>query len=191
MIHTAFPHFREIRTTATGYKDRHCMKMDSASAGTATSDESKQPCFLNAITSAVPAAVIGWVFGFIPSIARNRSFSSRDLWLSDGNASAINLAKFSGVYSFAHCLLTRIRQVDDAWNRGAAGDDDVPIKPCKPCLEEMPSSMRARRQEIPSLPSLRLCDWPCNWMVGRPASCTAVLHRHRTHQLHRGLWRRV
>ena len=97
--------------------------MDSVSA-VASSDEPTQqsPCFLNAITSAIPAGLIGWVFGFIPSLARNRSFSSRDVWLADGNASAVNLAKFSGVYSLAHCLLTRIRQVDDAWNRGAAGD---------------------------------------------------------------------
>ena len=73
---------------------------------------------------AVPAGMIGWVFGLIPSMAKNRSFSAptRALWISEANASAVNLAKFSGAYGLSHCIITRIRQVDDALNRGVAGE---------------------------------------------------------------------
>ncbi len=81
----------------------------------------QQPCILNAVYATVPAAVLGWFFGLLPSMFRNRSLAMRQTWLTDANLSAQNLAKFSGTYSFAHCIISRLRQVDDALNRGVAG----------------------------------------------------------------------
>lgn len=80
-----------------------------------------QPCFLSALGGAIPSGILGWFFGVVPAMVRNRSWQKRGLWLEEGASSAKNLMLFSGTYAFAHCLLTRIRQVDDAWNRGIAG----------------------------------------------------------------------
>ena len=97
--------------------------MSGTAASSTSTDEPPQPCFLSAALGAIPAGLIGWFFGLIPSMARNRSFAaaSRALWISDANLSAVNLAKFSGAYGLSHCIITRIRQVDDALNRGVAG----------------------------------------------------------------------
>jgi hypothetical protein len=100
---------------------------DSASSpspdpGPSGSDGSvSTPCVLNAIGSSIPSGILGWLFGFVPSVARHRAWKHRGLWLDDGAKSASNLMLFSGMYSLTHCIITRIRQVDDAFNRGAAG----------------------------------------------------------------------
>ena len=75
----------------------------------AVTAESKQPCFLNALTSALPAGLIGWVFGLIPSMARNRSFSSTGLWLSDANLSGKQGGRtgFSSLHLFPAPVLSR------------------------------------------------------------------------------------
>lgn len=80
-----------------------------------------QPCTLQAIGSAIPSGIIGWVFGFVPSVVSNRKFSAWKTWTSDAGASGKNLMVFSGVYGLVHCVLTRMRQHDDWINRGVAG----------------------------------------------------------------------
>ncbi|GAX83756.1 hypothetical protein CEUSTIGMA_g11181.t1 [Chlamydomonas eustigma] len=96
---------------------------ESSSQRTVSTEEipDKQPCFVNAITSAIPAGILGWFFGLVPSMVRNRSLSLTKTWLSDAALSGQNLAKFSATYALSHCILTRVRQIDDAINRGAAG----------------------------------------------------------------------
>jgi hypothetical protein len=79
------------------------------------------PCTLTALGAALPSAIIGFVFGFIPSIFTNRSWSQRSLWLGDGARSAKSLALFSSVYSLTSCILTRARQKEDRWTRTISG----------------------------------------------------------------------
>lgn len=96
--------------------------MDPADAGPGPGSSVSPPtCLLTAIGSAIPSGILGWFFGFVPSAVRNRKLSLWRTWMDDGGASAKNLMLFSGVYGFTHCLLVRIRQTDDAFNRGAAG----------------------------------------------------------------------
>eukprot|EP00955_Chlamydomonas_euryale_P043961 352766-Chlamydomonas_euryale.AAC.2 len=83
--------------------------------------EPPQPCTLGAIGSAIPSGILGWFFGLVPSAVRHRKLRMWRTWLDDAGASGRNLMLFSGVYSLAHCLVTRMRQVDDGWSRGAAG----------------------------------------------------------------------
>ena len=81
----------------------------------------QMPCTLQAMGAAVPSAVIGYIFGLIPSMFTNRSWSMRNVWLGDAFRSAKSLAVFSSVYSLSSCILTRARQKDDRWTRTISG----------------------------------------------------------------------
>jgi hypothetical protein len=66
-------------------------------------------------------AQLGYFFGVVPSMLRNRSLGLWRTWASDGWRSAGGLGIVSGAYTWVHCLCSRIRLVDDAWNRAVAG----------------------------------------------------------------------
>mmetsp|Transcript_35501 Transcript_35501/g.78761 ORF Transcript_35501/g.78761 Transcript_35501/m.78761 type:complete len:204 (+) Transcript_35501:57-668(+) len=102
------------------------MSRDSGQASTSaplavTSPEWEQPCSVKALSAAVSAGVLGWVFGFLPSILRNRSFGLWKTWLQDAGTSGKSFAIVSGSYTFIQCICQRIRQKDDGINRGFAG----------------------------------------------------------------------
>ncbi|MEW5302548.1 MAG: hypothetical protein WDW36_005323 [Sanguina aurantia] len=81
----------------------------------------KQPCTLKGISAGLGAGVLGYVFGVLPSVLRNRTFKARGTWHADGITSFAAFALMSGLYAGVHCLLIRIRETDDAINRGLAG----------------------------------------------------------------------
>lgn len=83
--------------------------------------EWKPPCIVNALGSGAAAGVIGYIFGFLPSMFQNRQLSSFGKWKADAASSASAFFLMSGVYTFASCLSERIRQKDDGWNRAVAG----------------------------------------------------------------------
>ncbi|KAG2483917.1 hypothetical protein HYH03_017238 [Edaphochlamys debaryana] len=81
----------------------------------------EQPCTLKGLSSAVAAGVLGYIFGFVPSIFRHRSLKQLGTWHTEGLASTKAFAVMSGVYTTVQCLCERIRQQDDGVNRIIAG----------------------------------------------------------------------
>lgn len=81
----------------------------------------QQPCSLKGLSSAVTGGMVGMLFGFVGGMWRNRSLKSLPLWRADGVSSAKYFAVMGGVYQFAQCLVERLRETDDGWNRGVAG----------------------------------------------------------------------
>lgn len=91
------------------------------SAATDALEGWKQPCVVGAIYGAIPTGILGFLFGFIPSVLRNRSLSRWRMWGADGFRSATALAVVSGLYTTVQCICQRLRMVEDGWNRGIAG----------------------------------------------------------------------
>ncbi|KAL6757539.1 hypothetical protein V8C86DRAFT_2622054 [Haematococcus lacustris] len=90
-------------------------------APASSSGSPSTPCIVPALSAAVSAGTLGFVFGFVPATIRTRSFAAWRVWCSEGWRSATALAVMSGLYSWVHCLCLRIRLKDDAWNRAVAG----------------------------------------------------------------------
>jgi len=80
-----------------------------------------QPCIVGGLNAGFSAGVLGFFFGAVPSMFKNRSLASRGIWAADGWRSAMALAVMSGLYNWVHCLCQRVRLTEDAWNRGFAG----------------------------------------------------------------------
>lgn len=93
----------------------------SSSTMMAAQGEFSQPCVVNAFLSALPSGILGWTFGFLPSLFRNVGLKHFRTWLDDGRKSGMNFFVLSGTYSLSQCIISRVRQVDDAYNRGFAG----------------------------------------------------------------------
>ena len=81
----------------------------------------QMPCTVTALGAAIPSALIGLIFGFIPSVFTNRSWAMRGIWMADAARSARSLALFSSAYSLSSCILTRVRQKDDRLTRTLSG----------------------------------------------------------------------
>ncbi|GLC33965.1 hypothetical protein PLESTB_000823300 [Pleodorina starrii] len=80
-----------------------------------------QPCTLKGLSGGLAAGVLGFVFGFVPSMFRHRSLRMLHVWGGEGLASAKAFAVMSGIYTTVQCLCERIRQQDDGINRLIAG----------------------------------------------------------------------
>ncbi|GLI60423.1 hypothetical protein VaNZ11_002575 [Volvox africanus] len=80
-----------------------------------------QPCTLKGLSGGLAAGVLGFVFGFVPSMFRHRSLGMLHVWGAEGMASAKAFAVMSGIYTTVQCLCERIRQQDDGINRLIAG----------------------------------------------------------------------
>ncbi|KAG2430737.1 hypothetical protein HYH02_013576 [Chlamydomonas schloesseri] len=79
------------------------------------------PCTLKGLSGGFAAGLLGYVFGFVPSMLRNRSLKSMHVWGADGMSSFKAFFVMSGVYTTVQCICERIRQQDDGLNRIIAG----------------------------------------------------------------------
>lgn len=86
----------------------------------ASREEWKQPCTLKGMQSAFFAGTLGYMFGLVPSLIRNR-LSAFGICHADGMASARTFAVMSGLYTTVSCICERVRMKDDGFNRGFAG----------------------------------------------------------------------
>jgi Tim17/Tim22/Tim23/Pmp24 family len=80
----------------------------------------KQPCTIKGVASAAYAGALGYFLGFVPAAVRFRG-KQWGVIHAQGAASASQLALMSGLYTTVHCIVSRLRLVEDGWSRGAAG----------------------------------------------------------------------
>jgi hypothetical protein len=80
----------------------------------------QEPCTLRGLGAAFGSGMLGAAFGFFPSAVRNKGRNWGAI-AADSGKSASSFALMGGVYTAVQCLCQRVRQVDDSWNRAAAG----------------------------------------------------------------------
>lgn len=83
-------------------------------------DDTSQPCTLKGLTSAFYAGALGYLFGFVPAMIKNKARNWGAIHV-DGVKSAQTFAIMSGLYTGVQCICQRLRQRDDGLNRALAG----------------------------------------------------------------------
>lgn len=83
-------------------------------------DDLSQPCTIKGLTSAFFAGGLGYFFGIVPAAVKYRAKQWGAI-NAEGVKSAQTFAIMSGLYTAVQCICQRLRQVDDGFNRAAAG----------------------------------------------------------------------
>jgi import inner membrane translocase subunit TIM22 len=107
-----------------GISDRN-QDIVSTSSGASLEDsleyEFKTPCTVTGIGAGVSSAMLGYVFGFGGYWISQRSSGVLKVSNQAGLGSARTFAILGGLYSGVSCLMSRLRQKNDALNAGVSG----------------------------------------------------------------------